>query len=106
MTATESSPPPLRLYIFFPRKRYWKSEAEAYRGNINDQWSDSGTYKVTTDNINRMLQGKAPLDKHGFSVQLHHYHDGGIVADMYAYAEITRFEHFVNFKGLHPWLFG
>ena len=88
------------------RKRYWKGEADAYKGNARGQWSDSGTYKVTKRNLKRMSQGKAPLDKYGFSVQLHHYHDGGIAADMYAYAEITRFEHFANFKALHPWLFG
>ena len=87
------------------RKRYWKGEAEAYKGNVNRQWSDSGTYKVTKNNMQRMMQGKAPIGKDGFSVQLHHYHDGGIATDMYAYAEITRFEHFTNFKALHPWLF-
>ncbi len=88
------------------KKRYWKGEADAYRGNVNKQWSDSGTYRVTEYNIKRMSQGKAPVGRDGFSVQLHHYHDGGIASDMYAYGEITRFEHFSDFKNLHSWLFG
>ena len=88
------------------RKRYWKGEAEAYKGNVGGQLSDSGTYRVTGKNIDRMMKGKAPIGEDGFSVQLHHYREGGIAADMYAYGEITRFDHSSQFKALHWWLFG
>ena len=53
-----------------------------------------------------MMKGKAPIGEDGFSVQLHHYREGGIAADMYAYGEITRFDHSSQFKALHWWLFG
>mgnify|MGYP003312826514 CR=1 FL=1 len=62
--------------------------------------------KIFQRNLKRMSGGKAPIGRDGFSVQLHHYRDGGIAADMYSYGEITRFEHFTKFRDLHPWLFG
>ena len=85
------------------RKRYWKGEAEAYSGNVNGQISDSGTYKLTSQNYCRMLRGKAPIGTDGYSVQLHHYR--GISNDFYAYGEILRSEHTSFYKMLHPWLF-
>ena len=85
------------------RKNYWKGEAQAYSGNVNGQISSSGTYKLTKNNYNRMLQGKAPKGTDGYSVQLHHYR--GIDNDFYAYGEILRSEHTAFYKALHPWLF-
>lgn len=87
------------------RKRYWKTEAEMYNGKPTNELSNSGTYIADKFNLNRMRQGKAPLDLNGIPVQLHHYKPGGITADLYAYYEITFSDHFSNFKALHSWLF-
>ena len=86
------------------RKRYWKEQAEFYRGNANGQRSISGTYDVSVGNWERMLQGKAPVGTDGKWVNLHHVE--GIKKNMYNYVEKTWTRHFTNFKALHPWLFG
>ena len=53
--------------------------------------------------IGRMLKGLAPEGIDGYSVQLHHV--VGKSNDFYNYVEITRVDHYSNFKSLHPWLF-
>ena len=86
------------------KKRYWKEQGDMYRGNANNQLSNSGNYNVTENNLNRMLKGKAPLGTDKKWVNLHH--NEGIKTNMYNYTEMTWTQHFTNFKALHPWLFG
>ncbi len=87
------------------RKRYWKSQGEMYKGKINESMlSDSGNYHLTSENIGRMLQGKAPRGIDTKFVNLHHVE--GIQKNMYNYVEMTWTDHFSNFKSLHSWLFG
>ena len=86
------------------KKRYWKSQGETYRGNAQGQRSISGNYDVTENNLNRMLNGKAPKGIDNKWVNLHH--NEGIKTNMYNYTEMTWTQHFTNFKSLHPWLFG
>ena len=86
------------------RKRYWKEQGEKYKNSINDNaLSDSGTYNLTKNNVDRMLSGKAPKGIYGKSVNLHHIN--GIKTDPFNYIELTRTEHYANFKSLHPWLY-
>ena len=86
------------------RKRYWKGQGEKYKNSINDNaLSDSGTYTLTKNNIDRMLSGKVPKGIDGKSVNLHHIN--GIKTDPFNYIELTRTEHYANFKSLHPWLY-
>ena len=84
------------------RRSYWKSQGASYSGPTN-QLSKSGTYKVTENNINRMLSGKAPIGTDNKSVQLHHVE--GIVNNFKNYVEILASEHSKNFKILHAFLF-
>ena len=86
------------------KKRYWKEQGEMYRGNAQNQLSNSGNYNVTDKNLERMLQGKAPKGTDNKWVNLHHTE--GIKTNMYNYTEMTWTQHFTNFKALHPWLFG
>ena len=86
------------------KKRYWKEQGEMYRGNAQNQLSNSGNYNVTDKNLGRMLQGKAPKGTDNKWVNLHHTE--GIKTNMYNYTEMTWAQHFTNFKALHPWLFG
>lgn len=65
--------------------------------------SASNTYEITSKNLKRMAQGKAPIGTDGYSVQLHHR--VGKAVDIYDFYEITRTAHYSNFKSLHPWLF-
>lgn len=51
-----------------------------------------------------MSSGKAPIGTDGKSVNLHHVN--GIKTDPLNYIELTRTEHYANFKSLHPWLYG
>lgn len=88
------------------RTSHWKQSGEFYQQNYSlyrNQLSQSGKYVVNESNIQRMLAGKAPLDVTGKSVQLHHVN--GITTDLYKYIEVTRAEHYANFRALHPWLF-
>lgn len=88
------------------RTSHWKQSGEFYKENYltyKNQLSQSGKYMVTESNIQRMLAGKAPLDVTGKAVQLHHTQ--GIMTDMYSYIELTRAEHYANFKTLHYWLY-
>jgi RHS repeat-associated protein len=84
------------------RKKYWKGEAEKYKGNVNDQLSFSENYNVTKDNMKRMLKGKAPIGIDNKPVNLHH--NRGIKVDLYDYKEMTWTHHFKNFKELHTWV--
>ena len=86
------------------KKRYWKEQAELYRGNVQNQRSLSGTYDVISKNWDRMLQGKVPKGIDNKWVNLHHTE--GIKTNMCKYVEMTQKEHFSNFKVLHFWLFG
>ena len=83
------------------RKNYWKKQADLYKGASGR--SASNTYDVTTDNLRRMAQGKAPIGTDGYSVHLHHR--VGKAVDINDFYEITRTGHYSNFKALHPWLF-
>ena len=86
------------------RRNYWTSEGHKYAAeNANGQASQSGTYLVTTDNINLMLMGYAPFGIDGKKVQLHHAK--GIANDFYDYYEITATNHRSNFKMLHGYLY-
>ena len=58
--------------------------------------------KLSKDNIKLMQKGKAPISVDGKSVNLHHVN--GIKTDPLNYIELTRTEHYANFKSLHPWL--
>ena len=87
------------------RKRYWKEQGEKYKNSVNDEvLSESGKYNLSKKNIDRMLSGKAPIGTDGKSVNLHHVN--GIKTDPLNYIELTRTEHYANFKSLHPWLYG
>ena len=86
------------------RQRYWKEQAEKYKNSINEKnISNSGKYKLSKDNINRMRNGNAPIGLDNKPVNLHHV--VGIETDFYNYVELTRTEHFRDFKVLHPWLY-
>ena len=86
------------------RRSHWRNEGARYFGKANpDQFSASGTYKLTQKNIDLMMKGKAPFGVDGMKVQLHH--TVGITNDFYSYIEITFTEHFAKFVELHPWLF-
>ena len=88
------------------RTSYWKKNGNFYKENYStykNQLSKSGKYIVNESNVQRMLAGKAPLDAVGKSVQLHHAK--GITTDMYSYIELTRAEHYANFRALHYWLY-
>ena len=86
------------------RKRYWKEQGEKYKNSVNDKvLSDSGKYKLSEENISNMLKGKAPKGIDGKPVNLHHVN--GIKVDPNNYIELTRTEHFANFKKLHPFLY-
>lgn len=88
------------------RASHWKQSGEFYQQNYSlykNQLSQSGTYIVNETNVQRMMAGKAPLDASGISVQLHHTQ--GIMTNMYDYIEITRAEHYANYRALHWWLF-
>ena len=68
------------------RRAFWKKTgADA----ILNQ--DYGSYVATEDNINRMLQGKAPYGWDGYSVHLHHLQ--GIQNDFYNYIPVSRTLH-------------
>ena len=85
------------------RRRYWKSQGELYKNNALGQKSLADTYDVTNNNVKRMLKGLAPKGIDGHSVPLHHV--VGKSKDFYNYIEITRTNHYANFKALHPWRF-
>lgn len=88
------------------RTSHWKKSGQFYKGNYStykNQLSQSGKYIVNESNVQRMLIGRAPLDASGKSVQLHH--TKGIMNDMYSYIELTKAEHYANFKALHYWLY-
>lgn len=88
------------------RTTHWKDSGKFYQQSYSlykNQLSQSGKYIVNESNIQRMLAGKAPLDVAGKSVQLHHLN--GIANDINNFVEITRAEHYANFKALHWWLF-
>ena len=85
------------------RKRYWKEQGEKYKNSVNkDAFSESGKYMLSKDNIKLMQKGKAPIGVDGKPVNLHHVN--GIKTDPLNYIELTRTEHYANFKSLHPWL--
>ena len=89
------------------RTSHWKKSGQFYKENYSaykNQISQSRKYIVNESNIQRMLAGKAPLDATGKAVQLHHW-NGGILNDMYSYVELTKAEHYANFKTLHYWLY-
>ena len=50
-----------------------------------------------------MLRGRAPTGIDGKSVNLHHVR--GLMVDPLDYIELTRTEHYSNFKTLHPWMY-
>ncbi len=86
------------------RKRYWKSQGEKYGNSIDpEKLSESGTYKLTQENIDLMKAGKAPMGIDGHKVHLHHVE--GKKVDLYNYTEITKTNHYAQFKDLHPWMF-
>lgn len=86
------------------RRKYWRGQGQLYKNNIQGHLSDSGTYKVTTGNVSRMLRGVAPKGIDGLSVALHH--NKGILNDFYDYGEILTSVHRANYRILHPWVFG
>ena len=68
------------------RERYWKETGKsAIEGN------DYGAYVADQDNIDKMLNGRAPIGKDYYSVQLHHWE--GIAKNFYNYSPVTRTEH-------------
>ena len=83
------------------RKNYWKKQADLYKGASGR--SASNTYDITTDNLSRMVKGRAPIGTDGYSVHLHHR--VGKAVDINDFYEITRTANYPNFKSLHPWLF-
>ena len=86
------------------RKRYWKEQGTKYQNSIDENaLSKSGTYNLSKNNINRMLRGRAPIGIDGKSVNLHHVR--GLMVDPLDYIELTRTEHYSNFKTLHPWMY-
>lgn len=84
------------------RKNYWKKQAGQSSGKLGTR-SASNTYDITSKNLQRMAQGKAPIGTDGYSVHLHHR--VGKAVDINDFYEITRTDHYSNFKALHPWLF-
>ena len=84
------------------RQSYWKRQGASYSTPTNNL-SNSGTYKVTQDNIDRMLSGRAPIGTDGRSVQLHHVE--GIVNNFKNYVEILASVHRKNYRMLHAFLF-
>ncbi len=89
------------------RRNYWKSQASYYdmHPNYIGQRSLSKTYEVTKDNLDLMRKGRAPFGIDGKRVELHHYLDGGIEKDLYAYEEITATRHRSEYASLHSYLF-
>lgn len=74
------------------RPNFWKMEAEA-RG-----------YNYTTENINRMMHGKAPIGSDGKSMELHHIvplNSGG-TNDISNIVVLDATYHEQNFCSLHP----
>lgn len=65
------------------RSEYWKAQAAS---GGNDTW-----YPVTTDNLNLMSSGKAPIGYDGKRVVLHHV--SGISNNMYDFVEIGATAH-------------
>ena len=91
------------------RKDYWKEQGKYYNDNFSQFQNSkgalnslSGNYKVTTNTVDRMLAGKAPIGIDGKSVQLHH--TKGISVDIKDFVEITRTDHYANYAALHPWV--
>lgn len=86
------------------KRRYWREQATKYQNIVGEVEAPSGTYFINEKNLKRMADGKAPIGTDRFSVQLHH--NKGIKNDFYDYREITRTDHFKEFRKLHSWLFG
>jgi len=85
-------------------RSYWREQGKLYKNSVDaNAYSASGKYKLTQDNINRMLRGSAPKGTDGFSVALHH--NKGILVDFYDYSEILTSVHRANYRLLHPWVF-
>ena len=85
------------------RRKHWQGQGKLYKDNVHNQLSSSGTYKVTAENVERMLRGAAPKGLDGHSVALHH--NKGILTDFYDYREILTSVHRSEYRNLHPWLF-
>ena len=64
------------------RKHYWKSTS-----NTVAKGQDYGAYTATTQNIDRMRKGLAPIGWDGKSVNLHHWN--GIANDFYNYSPVS-----------------
>ena len=86
------------------REKYWKEQGKLYESKMTGDFSESGTYKVTQENVARMLKGKAPIGIDNYSVHLHHVY-GRQGENIYYFVEITRTDHYLNYKSLHPWLY-
>ena len=73
------------------KAKFWASEAER------------SPYKYSKPNLERMRQGKAPIGRDGFSMELHHK-DGTPNGPL---APMTRTDHRIgdNYSKNHPWLF-
>ena len=84
------------------RRKYWRKQAKKYEKPTGLD-SETGTYKVTKNNLDRMKRGSAPFGTDGKSVHLHH--NKGIDIDFYDYREITYTDHYSHFKELHPWVY-
>ena len=85
------------------RRNYWKRQAASYANGPTNEMSPSGLYRVTKNNLNRMLRGCAPIGTDDKSVVLHHIY--GIVNDFYEYTEMLATTHTGSFRMLHPFLF-
>ena len=85
------------------RRNYWKRQAASYANGPTNEMSTSGLYRVTKNNLNRMLRGCAPIGTDDKSVVLHHIY--GIVNDFYEYTEMLATTHTGSFRMLHPFLF-
>ena len=83
------------------RRKYWREQGKLYQNNANGQLSESGTYNVTSRNVERMLRGCAPRGTDNLPVALHH--PKGIVNDFYDYREILTSVHRANYRWLYPW---
>ena len=70
------------------REKYWKEQGKLYESKMTGDFSESGTYKVTQENVERMLKGKAPIGIDNYSVHLHHVY-GRQGENIYYFVEIT-----------------